>query len=139
MYLFLKRFAKKVFRSKSGHALVSVLFFSLIAVTISSAAVIVLGVNSLSTTKLQRGDLALSIAESGAEEAVLQLIRDPSYTGTGGTPLAVGDGNVVISVSGTGPIIVDSEGQVDNFVRTVRVTLDYNDAILSILSWEEVN
>lgn len=118
-----------------GQAMVTLLFFMVAAMTITSAAVIVLLVNSLSVNRLQRGVLALNIAEAGIENALLALIRNPNYTGE---ILLIGDGNAEITVSGTNPKLVASKGRLGDFLRTIKVQVEYNNNTLNILSWKEM-
>lgn len=118
-----------------GQAMVTLLFFMIIAITITSAAVTVLLVNSLSGAKLQQGVLVRDIAEAGVENALLSLIRNPSYTGE---TLTVGGGNAEITVTGVDPKLITSKGRSGDFLRTIQVQAQYNDNILTVLSWREV-
>lgn len=121
---------------KKGQALISLIFFVVIAMIITSTAVAVSIANSISVSKLHSGTEALYIAESGIEEAVLRLIRDPNYSG--GT-VTVGSGTATITITGETTKIITSEGRDGNFIRKIRATADYNDNIVSILTWTEIN
>src|ERR1700722_5696827 len=88
------RFIQKILKSQfsnfnleRGQALITLLFFAIVGITVTSAAVVMILVNSLSGTKQQQGDIAYDIAQSGAENGLIRLLRDPSYTGE---TLAVG-------------------------------------------------
>ena len=81
---------------KSGQALVTLLVFMIIAVTITSSAVMIIILNSKGSYRFQDGLVAYQIAESGAENAILRLLRNPDYTGE--TDLAVGEGTASIPV-----------------------------------------
>ena len=76
-----------------GQALIILLFFAIIAINVTAAATVIILVNSLSGSKFQQGTVAYEIAQAGAENARLRLLRDPNYTGE---TLAVGNGNAVI-------------------------------------------
>src|SRR5437667_12281441 len=96
-----------------GQALITLLFFTIIAITITSAVVLIVVTNSLSGTKFQQGSLAYEIATSGAENALLRLMRDPTYTGE---TLAVGVGNADIQVTSVGgsSYTILSQGKIGN-------------------------
>ncbi len=127
---------KKITR---GQALITLLFFTVIGVTVTSAAVIMILVNSLSGEKLQQGEMAYDIAQSGAENGLLRLLRDPSYTGE---TLPVGSGDAVITVTGYGtsssPYIIISKGTIGEFMREIQITATYQNDLLTVDSQEEV-
>lgn len=120
-----------------GQTLITLLFFMIIAVTITSAAVVIIIVNSLSGMKLQEGTLAYEVAQSGAENAVLRLLRNPNYTGE---VLTVGDGTATISVSAglNNSYIATSSGQIGNFVRKVQIDATYMNNLFTVISEKEV-
>lgn len=120
---------------RKGQALVTLLIFMIITITITSAAVAVMILNSQSANKMQEGLLAYNIAEGGAENAILRLLRDPDYTGE---TLIMGEGVATITVSGVSPITINSEGRIRNFLRKIRVTTNYNNGIFTISSWKEI-
>ncbi len=66
---------------KRGQALVILLVFMAIAVTVTTAAVVMMVVGSTAASKYERSQAAYATAESGAENALLRLLRDPNYTG----------------------------------------------------------
>jgi uncharacterized membrane protein len=124
---------------EKGQALVTLLFFIIIAVTITSAAVVMIIVNSLNGMKFQQGETTYQIAESGADNAMLRLLRNPNYTGE---VLTIGQGTANIQVTGNGtgsnPYIILSKGQVGNFVRKIQITATYNNSLLTPSNPQEV-
>lgn len=123
-----------------GQALVTLLFFMVIATTVTTAAVLVIVVNSASGSKFQDGSVAYQIAQSGADNAILRLLRDPGYSGE---ILPVGSGSATITRAGSGtaanPYIILSVGQIGNFIKKVQVRASYNnDQELDIISQTEV-
>lgn len=122
-----------------GQALITLIFFAIIASTVSTAAIIMIAVNSLSGSKFQQGIVSYEIAQSGAENGILRLLRNPNYTGE---TLPVGTGNAVISVSGSGtstdPYIILSRGQSGNFVRQIQVKATYLNTNLTVQSQKEI-
>lgn len=123
-------------KGESGQTLVMLLFFMVIAITITSAAVVMVITNSLSATKLQQGQIVYAVAESGAENALMRLLRNPSYTGE---TLPVGSGNAVVTVTNSGSTYtILSQGTVGNFLKKIQVTAAYTNNILTVNSWGEV-
>ena len=119
-----------------GQALVALLVFVIVAVTIASAAVIVIILNSQTSSRAYQGIMALDVAESGAEDALLHLIRDPSYATS--STLTVGSGTATVVTSGTTQKTIVSKGQVGNFIRTVQVTASFPNNLLSVQTWQEI-
>ena len=120
-----------------GQALISLLFFMIVAITITSAATVVILVNSLSTGSFDQTNVAYSAAEAAAENALLKLIRDPSYTGIGDTT-PIGQASIVIAVSGSNQKILTASATVGNFLRKVQVQATYVNSILTVSSWKEI-
>lgn len=111
------------------------LVFMAIALTITSASLYVL-LNSIeSGTKRSDSILAYGAAESGAENALLRLVRDPQYSGE---LLNIGDGNAIISVLQGNPSTITSLGRVRNSVRKIQLEIVYNIGILNVVSWKEI-
>ncbi|MBI2611956.1 hypothetical protein HYW54_04415 [Candidatus Gottesmanbacteria bacterium] len=119
----------------NGQILVTLLFFVVIAIIITSGAVVVILTNSLSASKFAQGNVAYYIAESGIENALLRLLRNPSYNGE---TLAIEDATALITVSGDNPKTITSVGSIGNFSRTIEVIADYTDNILTVTSWKEI-
>lgn len=119
----------------SGQALVTLIFFMIVSILITTASIIIIATNSLSATTLEQHDAAYYIAESGAENALLRLLRDPGYTGE---VLPISDGNATILVSGANPYTIDSEGKQGNFIHKIRLSATYTNNVLTVNSWEEV-
>lgn len=118
-----------------GQTLITLLFFVIVLITITSVAIIVTLINSISTSTFQQGVDALSIAESGAETAMLKLLRDPNYVGEN---LTVGQGSASVSASGTNPTTIVSQGQIGNFIRKIQVQVSFVNGALTIESWKEI-
>lgn len=122
--------------NSSGQALVTLLFFVLIGVTIISAAAILVYENVQSASVTEQGTYAYYVAESGVDEALLQMLRNPSYLGTpAGQPLSVGSGSVSVQVSNG---VITAIGSYQNTVRKIQVQTVYNNYVLTISSWKEI-
>lgn len=119
---------------KKGQTVITLLVFIAIAVTLTTGAIFVGLTNFLTATKIQQGEIAYFVAESGIENALLRLLRNPNYSGE---TLPVGEGTATVTVNGT-PKTVISEGKVGNFSRKIKVIVDDSGYTLSILFWKEV-
>ena len=127
---------KRIVIQNSGQTLVSLMIFMVTAIIIITAAVAVIIINSKATSKFYQGIVSYDLAEVGIENAIIRLLRNPSYTGE---TLVLEDKTVEIQVSGagTGSYTIISSGTNGNFKRTIQATASYNDNILNISSWEE--
>jgi type II secretory pathway component PulK len=127
---------KNKIKNQTGQALVTLLFVVVIGITIITAAVIIIFQNIKSSSITEQGVYAYYVAESGIEEGILRLLRNPLYTGTAvGQPFVVGQGSAVISVDGGG--IITSQGTYNDAVRKIQVKTLYNNGMLTITSWKE--
>ncbi|MEO6508636.1 MAG: hypothetical protein ABIO02_01665 [Patescibacteria group bacterium] len=122
--------------SKRGETLITLLVFMVVAITVTTSAAMIIMNDSLNATKFQVGQDASYVAESGVEEAILRLLRDPSYTG--GT-LTVGSGTATIAVTGTTIKTITSVGKVNNHSRKIQVTAGYTGGVVAVTPpWQEV-
>lgn len=120
---------------KRGQALVILLVFMAIAVTVTTAAVVMMIIGSTAASKYELSQVAYMTAESGAENAMLRLLRDPNYTGE---TLTIGSATATITVTGTDPKTITSTGVSTGFSRQVKVIAGYANGILTVTSWSEI-
>ncbi len=119
-----------------GQALITLLFFTLIATTVTSAAVLIILINSLNGAKFQQGSVAYEIAQSGVENAKLRLLRDASYDGEV-LPVGAGSATVTVSKVGTEYTIL-SKGQIGNFTRQIQLVATYSASLFTVSSQQEI-
>jgi hypothetical protein len=122
-------------RQKDGQALIVLVCFAVIATTIIASVVLISITTNSASGRTQEGAVAYSVAESGVENALLRLLRDPSYTGE---TLAVGSGSAVITVTGTNPKTIVSQGTSGNYYRTLQAVASDSAGILTVTSWKEL-
>jgi len=94
---------------KTGNVSVMLVVTIILLVTITTAAVALAVSTTRDTTTFTLGERALAVAESGAENAILLLLRNPSYLGV-----------------------------VGNLSRRIQVTVTQSDDQLSVSSWQEI-
>lgn len=123
---------------KNGQSLVALLVFIVIAITITSSAVSILVANSLSVQKFQQGIIVLNLADSGAENSLLRLLRDPNYAGETFDPATIGGDSLIVTVTGGSTKTIESTARSFDITRKVQVVVDYINNELVIQSWKEV-
>jgi hypothetical protein len=120
---------------EAGQALVMLLMYMMIAIIVTTSSVMLIIVNSRATDSLYQGSNAHSIAESGAETAMIKLVRNPNYAGE---TLPIEDGQAVITITGTNPKIIVSRGTLNNFTRSIQVVVDTSNNTITATSWTEL-
>ena len=128
------RTKKAIFLFKeAGYAVLTLLVFMTISIAIVTAIVIMVLNNVTALSAVEQGTVSYYSAETGAENALLRLLRDPSYSGE---TLPIDGGSVVIAV-GNG--VVTSTATIDNSVRKIQLNYVYNNNVLTVTSWKEIN
>ena len=118
---------------EAGKAVISLIFFMTISMAIITAVVVIVLNSATSASNLEQGTISYYGAESGAENALLRLIRDPNYTGE---TLSIDQGTVTIQVNGG---TITSTANIANSIRKIQVQTLYNNNVLTITSWNEIN
>jgi hypothetical protein len=87
---------------------------------------------------------ALSNAEAGAEDALERVVRN-KLCNEGGSPscssytLTFTEGTAAITVSGTSPKTITSEGKLKNIKRKVQISVSFDsNNKATVTSWQEV-
>ncbi len=137
MHILIKRINKdNKTNHRSGQALVILLVIMTMSLTIITVGIVIAVVNSLAATRVQEGLITEQMAQSGAENALLRMLRNPtSYTGE---TLPIGTGTVTIRVSGTDTKIATSTAVLGNFSRSIQVSARMTGGEFKILSWREI-
>jgi hypothetical protein len=119
---------------ESGQTIIALLIFMMLAIAVTTVAAMITITNIRTNNAYSGGEQALANAESGAENALQRLLRDPGYTGES---LALPNGAATISISGASVKTIVSEGTVNNYHRTITVTASYTSNVLVPTSWSE--
>lgn len=128
--------APKMYRKKSGQVLTSVVVFVAFGLSVIALSAVLMVINMQNTLKYTESGNCLNHAEAGVEEAVLRLLRDPTYSG--GTMLLEGV-TTTVTVSGT-----DTDKSIlavatyNGFAKKVLATVSLAGDKVSLLSWKEV-
>ena len=129
------KLCKNIHSYQQGQTLVTLLVFSVVALTVATAAVSIMINVSQGTNRVEGNVAATQTAESGIENALLRLLRDPSYTGE---TLPVGDGTAVITVTGTNPKTITVIGTINSHSKTIEATATFTNGIMTVTSWREI-
>ena len=124
---------KKHINKQSGQTLVTLLFFMIISISITSAVIIVVFNTIVSGGNFEQGTKAYYAAETGIENALLRLLRDPNYTGE---TLSLNGVTVNVSVNGD---VITSVAEYGNSIRKIEVETVYNNNIREVLTWKEID
>lgn len=126
---------KIIKHNQSGQTLVTLLVFSVIALTTASAAVAVMINTTRNAGTTENRIRARHTAEAGAENALLRLIRNPNYSGE---TLVIDGATATIVVSGTSPKTIISSSTSGGITQAVEVVADYINNRLTVVSWKSV-
>jgi len=128
---------------QSGQALVTLLVFVGLATAVTAGAVAIAVINVQSTSQFNQGQRAYDLAEAGAEDAIMHLERDQSFSSTGYTIQISSNNTFVVSVTPTGIATtktIISEGTVNIFKRKVQIVGSFDgNGVFSITSWNEID
>lgn len=135
---------KSKMKNQKGQSLIMLLFFVMVGITITAAAMTIISSNSLAATDVEQGEIARAMAETGIERAILQILReDGAYTSETLTNANVpewDDGwQVEITATGSTNLIIDSVATAGKYQRKVEVSASYVDNELILNTWKEIN
>jgi hypothetical protein len=127
----------KLHKNSSGQILTSVLVFMAFGLSIVALSATLTIISMQNTAKYSQSEQASIYAEAGAEEAVLRLIRDPSYSG-GNFPVATG-ATVVIQVATSGEIrTITSTATYNGFTKKVLAQVNLANSKVTLVSWKQI-
>src|SRR5260221_74689 len=118
--------------NQDGQALISLMFCVIIAMFLISAAIVIMIVSSESTGKLEGKEMATRVAESGIEDGLIKLLRDPTFNNE---TLTLPDGVATVTVNGS---VITSSGVSGKFNEKTEVTTSFANNIMSVVSWKEI-
>ncbi len=120
--------------NSSGQTVIALLIFMAMAIMVTTIAATITVINIRANNTYSSGEQALANAESGAEDALRRLLRDPTYAGQ---TVVFAEGTATISISGTTVKTIVSHGNSGDNYRTVTVTVSFIDNMLAVTSWSE--
>lgn len=118
---------------QAGQAVLSLLVLMTISVAIITAIVIMVLNNVTALSSVEQGTVAYYASETGLENALLRLLRDPNYSGE---TFPIEGGTVVIQV---GAGVATSTATIANSIRKTELNYVYNNNVLTVISWKEIN
>lgn len=126
--------------NQKGQALIMLLFFVLIGTIITTAAIFIIIQNSLSAGRAEMGVITRQMADTGVENALLQVLRGNCASENFTLP----DGDVAVDISLSGVDCstitkITSTARASNYIKVVEVNVSYVNNVLTVGGWKEVN
>jgi hypothetical protein len=118
-----------------GHALVTLLIVVAASLVMISAAVAMTITTTQASSLTLQSQQALMTAESGLEEALMRLLRNPTYSG--GT-LTLSGSTATITVTGSNPKTVVATARQGTVVRRVQVHVAEQMGMMVVTDWKEL-
>src|SRR5258708_27891042 len=119
-------------KNQKGQALLILLNVMGTAMIVTTAAAAVRISNLISTGNYETSRQAYSVAESGMENALLRIHRDPNYAGeTIAVTVGSTTGTATSTVTGSSSKTIVSEGVVGTFHRKLQVTGNYVNTVFT--------
>jgi hypothetical protein len=130
---------KQKIASDSGQALIILLVAAAVSLSVFTAATLASIGQGKSSGRNELGRKVYYAAETGAEYALIKLMRDPSAC-TGAENLTIGSASVAISYSlVSGNCTITSKATQSSIVKTISVQAAYNPSLIFNYSdWLEV-
>lgn len=122
---------------KKGQTLVSLIVVVAMSIIIISTVLGLVISNSINTSIIQQSSLVRSAAESGMENALLQLLRNPDYLGETITSNINGYQTVITVTGDETNKTLESTATSLNYRRKIVVEITYNENIMQINSWRD--
>lgn len=128
---------KNALKHQSGQSLIAVITLVTVGLLIITAALSLNIVNRRVIYFQNRAEQARQLAESGLENATLQLLRNHAYTGE---TFAVDGGQIVTTVTANNTSrSIRTTATVGDAVRTFEATGTFTDTVFTLSSWKEVD
>ena len=119
----------------SGQALILLTVFVTIGLSVTLMAVTLAIATVSGSSRLEQAALIRQAAESGAENALLRLVRDPTYSGE---TLTVDDATVTITVSGSSTKVISVVSRRAALVKELQLVGSASDGRITVQFWPEV-
>lgn len=120
-------------------ALITVLIFGAFAMIVITFGITLMLIQTDSARQFLAAQKALTLAESGMENALIRLLRNPNYSGEILT-LPGGTATIVVSDSGSNKIVTVTadSGNSLNSIRTIQALVVEENGQSLIESWQEL-
>ncbi|SRR5258706_10218143 len=134
---------KKIAINQSGFALITFLVFAIIAITVITAAALIVTTSILAGSESERGLKAYYVAESGAEDGMLRLLRNPSISTATPYTVTTDNGNAVVTIQNSvvGGTITDTilaVGTNGTTTRKIQAVTTFVSGKRNVTSWREI-
>jgi hypothetical protein len=120
---------------QNGQTLIALMIFVLMGIIVTTFATLIIAQNSLSIARLQQGTVARQLADSGVENALINILRNDAYSGG---EMAVDGDTVIATVSGTTTKTIRVAATSGSFKKEVEVVATFINNKLTVTSWKEI-
>lgn len=124
-------------RRQPGHILVAVLVLMVVGITITTMALAVLVTSSQSLGGAMEADRISAAVEGGVENAILSVLRNPSYSGE--ENLEIGGLLVDIEVTQGAQTTIRATAASGNYSQRYQVVLERIGGVLTVTSWQQID
>ena len=129
----------KKHKYQQGLALITVLMLGAVALIVIVFGTTLMVIQADVARQFLSSQKALTVAESGMENALLRLLRDPNYSGE---ILTLADGTATIEVTGSGldktvTVTADTDFVLDSR-RTIQAIITEENGRVIVNSWKEL-
>lgn len=115
--------------------LIALMIFIVVGISVATTATMIVIDATVGVSQQQAGNAAIDVAESGAEIAILSLLRDPAYTGE---VLSIGEGTATVSIEGENPYTLHVVGEIYASSRSLEVVVAREEGSWLVQEWYEV-
>jgi len=121
--------------NQRGNVLITLLIFMVVAITVITGAVTMSVINVRGISEMEQSTLAYKLAEAGMENALINLLRNPNYTGE---TFNINGDTVTITVIGDSSKTVVSETTLNGLTKKIRVEGLFTNGAFDVTSWKEI-
>ncbi|MEX0895516.1 MAG: hypothetical protein WDZ94_01095 [Patescibacteria group bacterium] len=121
--------------NQEGSMLIALMIFIVVGISVATTATMIVIDATVGVSQQQAGNAAIDVAESGAEIAILSLLRDPAYTGE---VLSIGEGTATVSIEGENPYTLHVVGEIYASSRSLEVVVAREEGSWLVQEWYEV-
>ena len=122
-------------KNNQGQTLITLLVFTVVAMAIITTAVSIIINISKSASIVESHTIMSGAAESALENAILRVLRDPTYAGES---ILIGETLVEITVNGTDPIEIRADATYGEYTQAVQAEVSYVNNRLTATSWDNL-
>ncbi len=119
-------------------ALISVIILGAIGLAIATSLLLLGLGSSRASYAIEQSDTAKALANACADQGLLRIKKEPSYSGTTNLNLGAGTCSYTIQNLGGESRIINASGTTGTIIRKVKISISAITPSINISSWQEV-